>query len=160
MKKSMTIIIISILVLSLLFGLELYAINQVTIDTSLESLILSINSFSSQSTIEETDFQTVLTLRNPTFVPVIIPRITYTLEYGETLIADGKSGIVFIMPFSSKQTEFSASIYHISSLKSIINAITGFITNKKQELKLDAEAEIGSLRFHVDVNQKFPDGKS
>ena len=135
-KKSSKGFVLFIIILIIIgyVVLDIWAISQLTPVVSLTSVFASISNFDYDVSLSKTSLESTIRIENPTFVPIIFGRVSYDANYGNTKVADGKTGFFILGPNSQKDIPADLTIYHLDTVwaggKWLWNTITG-----KQERK-------------------------
>ncbi len=129
--------------------LNLWAIGHVELDTSASSIINSIANFNYGSSLLNTEVSSEIRIRNPTYVPVLITRVSYDLSYGDTVMGEGGTGFIFIMPKSSIDTPINFELNHVNTGKAAIEGIINIFQQEKKSLGMDFYAGFGPIKIPV-----------
>ncbi len=103
--------------------LDIWGISQITPEISTNSLLTSVSNMKGNVGLTSASASTKIRFMNPTPVPVFLFPISYELAYGSTKIAWGKSGIIFIMPYSSSDVSVDMEISYLGAVSTIISNI-------------------------------------
>jgi len=121
--------------------LDVWAMTQLTPVISVGSVFTSIGNADADVSLSKTHASTTIRLENPTFVPIYFARIAYDANYGNTKVADGKTGFFVIGAHSQADIPADLTIYHLNTLKSgakwVWNAITGKQERKYANIYID-----------------------
>lgn len=129
--------------------LNFWAINKVEIDTSAESILNSISNANFNTGILKTELGTELRLRNPTIIPILIPKISYDFSYSNSVIGDGSTGFIFIGPKSYIDTPINFKLNHVDTTKSVIDGIINIFKKEKKSLKMSFYVGYDPIRLHI-----------
>lgn len=118
-------------------ALDTWAAKQIQPDLSLSSLTNSMSNYQGSAGLTSASASTEIALKNPTFVPVFLFPITYDLSYGSTEIANGKSGVIFILPESESNVPASVDISYTGAGSSLVQGIVDAFTGNTQNLEIN-----------------------
>lgn len=131
--------------------LDLWAMTQLTPVATIDSALSSASNFDADTSLSKTTISSSMRLENPTFVPILFGKISYEAFYGNTKVADGKTGFFVIGPYSQNDIPVDLTIYHVESLwsgaKWIWNAITG--NQERKYINLYADFELFKFKIGV-----------
>jgi len=144
-----TFVFIIILILLAYLALDYWAIKQIEIDTSASSILNSIGSSDIQFDLLRTELETELRLHNPTFIPILANRVSYDLSYGDTVIGEGETDVIFIMPYDSTDLPLNFEVSHISAARAMIEGFLNKIKNEKKSLILKFYAKLGPIKIPI-----------
>jgi len=121
------------LIIILLIGgyvvLDYWAVAQLRPALSLDSILNSAANFDGDIGLTSASASTTIRIENPTFVPVFFGRVIYDAGYGSTKVAEGKTGIVFVGPYSTQDLPADIRVSYIEAgvagLKAIKNLAFG-----------------------------------
>lgn len=148
-SKRNTILLILIILIIVYIILDLWAISQLTPVISLSSIFASISNFDYDSSLSNTYVESTMRIKNPTIVPVIFARIAYDANYGNTKVADGKTGFFIIGPNSQKDIPVGVKIYHVNTALAGGKWLWNTITGKKERQYVNIYADIGLTKFKI-----------
>ncbi len=140
-----SIFILIIILLVVYVFLNVWAIDQVYVDTSPEALLSSLTNSNVDLSITRTNVETQLTVVNPTFVPVIMGEISYNLQHGETVLGEGLSGFVVVMPNSNQAVDLDFELNNIQTGLSGLKALFG----SQEKYSANIYAGLGPLKFRI-----------
>jgi len=147
-RKGLFIFIILLIIIGYII-LNFWAISQLTPVISIGSVFASISNFDTDVNLMETSVGSSIRIENPTFVPILFIRISYDANYGNTKVADGKTGFFIIGPYSQKDIPVDLTIYHLSTLTSGIKWIWDSITGQKERKYINIYADVGIIKFKL-----------
>ena len=137
------------LILVVYLAMNLWAIGQVEIDTSASSIINSISNFNFNTGLLKTGLGTEIRIKNPTIIPVLISEVSYDLSYGDTVIGEGGTGFIFIMPKSYVDTSIDFELSHTNVGMVAIEGIINIFQKEKKSLGMDFYAGFGPIKVPV-----------
>lgn len=146
--KGFFIFIIFLIIIGYII-LDLWAISQLTPVISLGGIWASISNANMDIGLTQTSASTTIRIENPTFVPILFARISYDANYGNTKVAEGKTGFFIIGPNSQKDIPVDLTVYHLSTLKSGAQWIWNTITGKQERKYTNIYADIGITKFKI-----------
>lgn len=146
-------ILIIILLISCL-GLNVWAIQQIKMDTSEDSIMDAISKIDFQEGSESVELDTELTLSNPTPIP-IIGIITYDFSYKNTEIGNGKTDLFFIGPSSKATTPISFKLTYDGGIKTLLEMLADYLKGEKEHFKLILYIDFGPFKFPVSERRVF-----
>jgi len=144
-----SVFLIIFLIISGYIALDVWAITQLRPVLSLESMISSITNLNVDVGYTATSLDSTIRIENPTFVPVIAGRLIYDAGYGNTKIAEGKTGPIVMGPYSTKDLPVDLEISHAGGIASGIKWIKNLFTGQKEKLNGNVYADIGITKFQI-----------
>ena len=129
--------------------LDLWAISQLTPVISGASILASVSNFNADTSLSKSSVSSSIRMENPTFVPILFGRISYDANYGDTKIADGKTGFFIIGPSSQKDIPVDLTINHVNTLMSGGKFIWNTLTGKKEKLNANVYADFEIAKFKI-----------
>lgn len=129
--------------------LDIWAVSQLTPVISLDSALASISNFNGQIGLSQTSASTTLRIENPTFVPILFTRITYDANYGDTKIAEGKTGFFAIGANSQQDVPVDLTIYNKEAISSVLNGVWNALTGKTERAYVNIYADIGIIKLKI-----------
>lgn len=129
--------------------LDLWAMSQLTPLISISSIWASISNSNVDVSLSQTYASSTIRVENPTFVPVIFARISYDANYGNSKVADGKTGFFILGPYSQKDIPVDLTIYHFDTLKSGLKWIWDSITGTQERKYANVYLDIGITKFRI-----------
>ena len=150
-KRSNKTLIVSI-VLILLFGyiiLDVWAASQLKPDFSIDSIISGISDFEAKVGSTSTSASTNIRIKNPTFVPVIAGRIVYDAGYGSTKIAEGKTGLVIVAPYSTQDLRADVRVSYVQAGVAGFKALKNLIVGGNDKLNANVYADLGLGKIQI-----------
>ncbi len=140
---------ILILLIIFYFVLNIWAISQLQIDTSLDSVISSISNFDFQTGLTSSSVSTSIRVKNPTIIPVITTSVSYDIKYGDTELGRGSTGSMLIMSYSSTETSANFRLSHINTGKAAIEVIIDSLKQETKTPRITMYAELGPIKIPV-----------
>lgn len=147
-SKGLIIFIILIVVIGYIV-LDLWAMSQLTPVISISSIWASISNLDVDVSLSQTSASSTIRVENPTFVPIIFARISYDANYGNSKVADGKTGFFILGPYSQKDISVDVTIYHLDTLKSGLKWIWDSITGTQERKYANVYVDIGITKFRI-----------
>ena len=135
--------------IALYIFLDACAIAQMTAVVSVGSVFSSISYADADVSLSKTRASTTIRIENPTFVPVLFARISYDANYGDTKVADGKTGFFIIGPHSQKDIPVDLTVYHLNTLKSGAKWLCDTITGKQEREYVNVYIDIGITKIKI-----------
>lgn len=146
--KGLVIFIIFLVVIGYVI-LDLWAMSQLIPVISVDSVLKSISNFQGDVSLSKASVATTIRMENPTFVPILFGRIAYDASYGETKIAEGKTGFFIMSPNSQKDIPADLTVYNLNALKSGVSWIWDTITGQQEKKYINIYADIGITKFKI-----------
>jgi len=146
--KGLVVFIIFLVIVGYII-LDLWAMSQLTPVLSVESVLTSITNFQGSASLSKEYVATSIKIENPTFVPILFGRIVYDANYGETRIADGKTGFFIMNPNSQKDIPVDLTIYNVNALKSGVSWIWNTITGNQEKAYVNIYVDLGIFKFKI-----------
>lgn len=150
-KRSNKTLIISI-ILILLFGyiiLDVWAVSQLKPDFSIDSLISGISNFEANVGTTSASASTNIQIKNPTFVPVIAGRIVYDAGYGSAKIAEGKTGLVIVGPYSTQDLRADVRVSYVQAGVAGFKALKNLFAGGNDKLNANVYADLGLGKIRI-----------
>ncbi len=147
------VFLIIIILLVGYIALDVYAINQLKVDTSVDSALNTLLNSKSQLSISSSRINTKVRLQNPTPIPIIMTNTELRASYGDIQFLEGGSGFLIMSPNSKKDVSIYAELHHLGALKAvgsgILDTITGLFAKKHTTRALSAGyyAKLGPIRI-------------
>lgn len=129
--------------------LDLWAISQLTPVISGASILASVSNFNTDTSLSKSSVSSTIRMENPTFVPILFGRISYDANYGDTKIADGKTGFFIIGSSSQKDIPVDLTINHVNTLVSGGKWIWNTVIGKKEKMDVNVYADFGITKFKI-----------
>lgn len=129
--------------------LDLWAMAQLKPVMSLDSLASSVSNFKGEAGLTSASVSTTIRIENPTFIPIIGGRVTYDAGYGSTKVAEGKTGLLVVGPYSTKDLLADVSISYVGGAVSAGKWLVGLFTGSKQTWNANAYMDIGITKFKI-----------
>lgn len=130
--------------------LNIWAIHQIQLDTSEGSLLTAIKDYKFSSSLTEGEVGTTISLRNPTVIPVLVGSLNYDAKYGSNQLAQGQSGFIFIMPYSTLEVPVNIKVYYDNLAKGVISGIANAFLGNRETLTVNMYTHL----FVVDIPLK------
>lgn len=143
---------IKLLIFLIIIGyiaLDLWAISQLRPIVTVDSVFTSISNFKGDISLSQTTMESTIRIENPTFVPILFGRIAYDANYGNTKVAEGKTGFFIMAPNSQKDISADLKIYNLNTLFSAGKLIWDTITGKTERKYVNMYADIGITKFKI-----------
>jgi len=146
--KGLVIFIIFLLVTGYVI-LDFWAMSQLIPVISVDSVLTSISNFQGDVSLSETSAGTTIRMENPTFVPILFGRIAYDANYGNTKIAEGKTGFFIMGSNSQKDIPADLTVHNLNALKSGVNWIWNTLTGNQEKAYVNVYVDVGIFKFKV-----------
>ena len=130
-------------------ALDLWAMSQLTPVFSADSILTTIGNSDASVGLTKSSASTTIRMKNPTFVPILFTRITYDAGYGNTKIAEGKTGFFVMAPNSEKDIPIDLRVYNWNAVKSGLKAIWNAITGQNEKPYINVYADLGITKFKI-----------
>jgi len=134
--KGLVVFFIFIIIIGYVI-LDIWAATQIEPDYSLDSFLTTVSNFQGNTGYTSASASTTLRMKNPTFVPIILFPVTYDFSYGNTQIAEGTTGMVFIAPGSSNDIPADIKISYLNTGISVVKGIWNSITGRQERLSMN-----------------------
>jgi LEA14-like dessication related protein len=145
-----------LLILILYIIADAYAISQCRIDTSSDSVVTAIGLTDVAADLSKTNITTVVTVMNPTILPVYMPDLALRLKYGETYLGAGSASSLFVLPRSCVQNAVRFELSNTEAAKALLGTIIDLISRRKQEFSL--EVGVTMLIFDIPLSDNTGGG--
>ena len=148
--KGLVIFIIFLVVIGYVI-LDLWAMSQLTPVISVDSILTSISNFEGDVSLSKTSATTTIKMENPTFVPILFGRIAYDTNYGNTKIAEGKTGFFIMSPNAQKDIPADLTVYNLNALKSGASWLWNTITGKQEKAYVNIYIDFDIFKFKINT---------
>jgi len=146
--KGLVIFIIFLIIVGYVI-LDLWAMSQLTPVISLGSIFTTISNFDGEISLSQTSVSSTIRMENPTFVPIVFARISYDANYGDTKVAEGKTGFFIIAPYSQKDIPVDLTLYNLNALKSGLKWVWDLIIGNQERKYANIYLDIGITKFRI-----------
>jgi len=147
-SKGFVVFIILLIVVGYV-ALDIWAVSQLKPVFTFDSVLTSISNFEGDISLTKTTASTTLRFENPTFVPILFSRVAYDSNYGNTKIAEGKTGFFIMAPYSEKDIPVDLTIYNVNTLWAGGKWIWNKITGQSERKYTNVYADIGITKFKI-----------
>lgn len=130
-------------------ALDIWAATQLKPDMSAEGLMVAVSNLKVETGATSLSTSTNIRIRNPTFVPVIAGRIVYDAGYGSTKVAEGKTGLVILGPYSTKDLPAEVSVSYVQAGVAGFNALKNLITGNKEKPNANVYLDLGLSKIQI-----------
>lgn len=144
----LVVFIILLIIIGYIF-LDIWAISQLTPVVTLSSIFNSISNFNADISLTQTSASSTIRIENPTFVPIIFARIAYDANYGNSRIAEGKTGFFVIGPHSQQDVPVDLTIHNLDVVSAGLKGLWNTITGKQERKYVNMYADIGITKFKI-----------
>lgn len=117
--------------------LDFWAVSQITPQISLDNLVTIISSFSGSAGYTSASGSTKIIFENPTFVPIFMFPVNFNAGYDNTDILTGKTGIIFIPPYSSNEVSAETKVSYVGAGSSLVQGFINVLTGNNKEHYID-----------------------
>jgi len=128
------------IILLLIIGyviLDVWAATQIRPEMSLDNLLTIASNLDGGVGYTSALGSTKIIFENPTFVPIILFPVKYNAGYDDTDIITGKTGFVFIAPYSSNEVSASARVSYAGAGVSVLKGFVNVLTGRNKEFYVD-----------------------
>lgn len=129
--------------------LDIWAVSQLTPVLTLNGVVSSISNFQGGVSLSQTSVSSTIRVENPTFVPILFGRISYIAGYGDTQIAEGKTGLFVMSPNSQQDIPVDLTINNLNAVKSGLKGIWNTLTGQTEKAYLNIYADFGIIKFKI-----------
>jgi len=147
-RKGMVIFLIVLIVVGYVV-LDLWATTQITPVLSFDSVVASASNFKGSSSLTSGSVSSSIRLKNPTFVPIIVGGVIYEAGYGSTKIAEGKTGVIVLAPYSEKDVPADLEVSYVAGGVSLLKGAWNTITGKDERKYVDVYANAWVTKFKI-----------
>ncbi len=147
-KTGMVFFIILVIIVGYIL-LDIWAVQQLQPALSLDSLLTGVSNFEGNLGITSASASTTIRIENPTFVPIIAGRVVYDAGYGSTKIADGKTGIVIVGPYSTQDLPANIKISYVNAGVSGLKALKNAVLGGNDKPNANFYADFGITKFQI-----------
>ena len=147
--KNHNTIFLILIMLSVYLVLDFVALQQLEMDTSLDSLVNTAMNTNANAGLTSASVQTTISLENPTPIPVFLTAFSYDISYGTQPVVDGRTGLIFIMPYSTSTVEANAEVSYLNAASTVLGSVVDFLGGNQKTYSTNLYAEMGPLKIPV-----------
>ncbi|MBU0761114.1 MAG: hypothetical protein KJ600_04885 [Nanoarchaeota archaeon] len=148
-KRSPALLIIFLLIVGYVV-LDVWAAYQLQPVISFDSILTSVSNIEDLGTsFTSGHASSTIRIKNPTFVPVLLGGVIYEAGYGSTKIAEGKTGAVYLGPYSEKDVPGDLKILYVGAGVSVLKGIKNLFTGQTERKYIDCYGNFGVTKLKM-----------
>ena len=122
-RKGMPFIFWIFMIICIYLVADYVAVQYLELETSVDSLVNSAKNAKVSKGLTSAGAETTIRLKNPTPIPVFLTAFSYDVSYGNQPVVEGRTGVVFIMPFSNSDVNANVDVSYINAGSAMLDGL-------------------------------------
>lgn len=148
-RKGMPFIFWIFMIICIYLVADYVAVQYLELETSVDSLVNSAKNAKVSKGLTSAGAETTIRLKNPTPIPVFLTAFSYDVSYGNQPVVEGRTGVVFIMPFSNSDVNANVDVSYINAGSAMLDGLIDLFKGEQKTFSTNMYVELGPLKVPV-----------